>query len=99
MLYTMDLPLSNHNTTGTFADDAVILSRHDDPVTASRKLQGHLVELEASLKKWQINISAIKSVQVTFTLRKEQCPVVHINNTVIPQSPPAKTLAYIWIPG
>jgi predicted esterase YcpF (UPF0227 family) len=28
-------------------------------------------------------------VQVTFTLRKEQCPAVHINNTVIPQSPTA----------
>jgi hypothetical protein len=31
-------------------------------------------------------------VQVTFTLRKEQCPVVYINNTVIPQSPTAKYL-------
>jgi hypothetical protein len=31
-------------------------------------------------------------VKVTFTLRKEQCPVVHINNTVLPQSPTAKYL-------
>jgi hypothetical protein len=31
-------------------------------------------------------------VQVTFTLRKEQCPAVHINNTVIPPSPTAKYL-------
>jgi hypothetical protein len=31
-------------------------------------------------------------VQATFTLRKEQCPVVHINNAVIPQSPTAKYL-------
>jgi hypothetical protein len=27
-----------------------------------------------------------------FTLRKEQCPVVYINNAVIPQSPAAKYL-------
>jgi hypothetical protein len=31
-------------------------------------------------------------VQVTFTLRKEKCPVVYINNTVILQSPTAKYL-------
>jgi hypothetical protein len=31
-------------------------------------------------------------VQVTFTLRKKQCPVVNINNRVIPQSPTAKYL-------
>jgi hypothetical protein len=64
----------------------VILARHDDPVTALHKLQGHLDQLEAWPKKWRININATKSVQVTFTLRKEQCPVVHINNKVIPQS-------------
>jgi hypothetical protein len=92
VLYTTDLPTSIHTTTGTFADDTVILARHDDPVTASHKLQGHLDQLEAWLKKWRININARKSVQVTFTLRKEQCPVVHINNTMIPHSPTAKFL-------
>jgi hypothetical protein len=92
VLYTTDLSTSIHTTTGTFADDTVILACLDDPVTASHKLQGHLDELEAWLKKWQININATKSVWVTFTLRKEQCPVVHINNTVIPQSPTVKYL-------
>jgi hypothetical protein len=84
--------MSIHTTTGTFAEDTVILARHDDPVTVSHKLQGHLDQLEAWLKKWQININATKSVQVTFTLRKEQCPAVHINNTAIPQSPTVKYL-------
>jgi hypothetical protein len=63
--------MSIHTTTGTFADDTVILACHDDPVIASHKLQGHLDQLEAWLKKWQININVIKSVRVTFTLRKE----------------------------
>jgi hypothetical protein len=51
VLYTTDLPTSIHTPTGTFADDTVILARHDDPVTASHKLQGHLDQLEAWLKK------------------------------------------------
>jgi hypothetical protein len=31
-------------------------------------------------------------MQVTFTLRKEQCPAVHINNTAIPPPPALKYL-------
>jgi hypothetical protein len=61
--------MSIHSTTRIFADDTAIPARHNDPVTASYKLQGHLDQLEAWLKKWRININATKSVQVTFTLR------------------------------
>jgi hypothetical protein len=32
------------------------------------------------------------TVQVILTFKKEQCPAVHINSTVIPQSPTAKYL-------
>jgi hypothetical protein len=46
----------------------------------------------ASVRFQNININAIKSVQVIFTSRNEQCPVVYINNTEIPQSPTAKYL-------
>jgi hypothetical protein len=84
--------MSIHTITGTFADDMVILAHHDDPVTALHKLEGHLDQLEAWLKKWQIIISVARSVQVTFTLRKVQCPAVYINNTVIPHSPTVKYL-------
>jgi hypothetical protein len=92
MLFTTDLPTYIHTTTGTFTTDKLNLALHDDPVTASHKLQGHLDQLEAWLKKWQININATKSVQVTLTLRREQCSVVYINNTVIPQSQTAEYL-------
>jgi hypothetical protein len=46
VIYTTDLPTSIHTTTGTFADDTVILVHQDYPVTASHKLQGHLDQLE-----------------------------------------------------
>jgi hypothetical protein len=92
VLFTSDLPTNIHTTTGTFADDTVILASYDDPVIASQRLQGHLDQLENWLKKWRININETKSTQVTFTLRIEQCPAVHINNTVIPQSSTAKYL-------
>jgi hypothetical protein len=36
VLYTTDLPMSIHATTGTFAVYTVILAHNDDPVTASR---------------------------------------------------------------
>jgi hypothetical protein len=38
MLYITDFPMSIHTTTGTFADDTVILACHDNPVTTSHKL-------------------------------------------------------------
>jgi hypothetical protein len=50
VLYTPDFPSSIQNTTRTFADHTIILARHDDPVTALHKLQGHLDQLEAWLK-------------------------------------------------
>jgi hypothetical protein len=53
---------------------------------------GQLDQLEDWLKKWRININETKSTQVTFILRTEQCPAVHMNNTVIPQSSTAKYL-------
>jgi retron-type reverse transcriptase len=52
VFYTTDLPMSIQTKAGTFADDKVILACHDDPVTASHKLQGHLDQLEVWLKKW-----------------------------------------------
>jgi hypothetical protein len=51
VLHATNLANSIHTTTGTVADDMVILARHDDPVTASHKLQGHLDQVEAWLKK------------------------------------------------
>jgi hypothetical protein len=48
--------------------------------------------LEAWATKWKIKINETKSTQVTFTLRKNQCPPIFFNNKLIPDSPPVRYL-------
>lgn len=84
VLYTSDLPTTNCTVTGTFADDTAIMAAHTNPHTATRYLQYHLDLLQEWLHRWRIKINTAKSVNITFTLRKGQCPPVLINNTELP---------------
>ena len=70
---------------GTFAEDTAIFATHPDPMAASRNHQEHLNTVENWLKKWKIKVNETKSSQVTFTLRKDNCPAISINQTVLPQ--------------
>lgn len=92
VLYTSDLPITQTTTTGTFADDTVILASHHNPIKASEYIQEHLHQLQQWLMKWRIKVNQNKSVHVTFTLRKDSCPPVSINNEEIPQTNTAKYL-------
>jgi len=92
VLYTSDFPTTNNTTTGTFADDTVILATHADPRTAAQYLQHHLNLTQDWLRQWRIKIYETKSVQITFTLRKGQCPPVKINNVEIPVAAMTKYL-------
>lgn len=92
VLFTADLPTSNDTITGTFADDTVILATHENPVTASIILQRQLNDIQTWVNKWKIKMNESKSVQVTFTLRRDQCPPVSLNNTQIPQTSSTKYL-------
>jgi hypothetical protein len=47
LLYTADLPTDENTTTGTFADDTVILATHADPTQATSNLQHHLNIIQA----------------------------------------------------
>lgn len=94
VLYTLDLPTTQDTIIGTFADDTAILSSHEYPQIASEQTQNHLNNLEQWLKKWKIRVNENKSTHVTYTLRKETCPVVTINNVQIPQ---AQTVKYLGI--
>ena len=91
-LFTADLPLDNNTSTATFADDTVIMATSENLVTSSNKLQNNIILLENWLSKWRIKANASKSVQVTFTLRKDSCPPVVLNNNQLPQADHAKYL-------
>ena len=83
-IYTADLPISNEITIATFADDTALLATHADPAIASSTLQRCLDSMEKWFQKWGFKINEKKSSHVTFTFRKQTCPQVTINNTIIP---------------
>jgi hypothetical protein len=53
--------------TATNDDDTAILTSHQNPITASRKLQKHLHQFERWLKRWPLKANENKSTDVTFT--------------------------------
>lgn len=94
LLYTSDLPTSTKTILGTFADDTTILAIDEDPSIAADLAQKHLDEVQLWMNKWKIKINETKSKQVDFTLRKERCPQIRLNNTTIPQTTSAKYLGF-----
>jgi len=73
-IFTADLPLTEQTLAATYADDTAILASHQNPITASRKLQNHLSQFEKWLKRWRIKANENKSTHVAFTLKREKCP-------------------------
>ena len=68
------------------------LQTHANPTTASHNLQEHLLTIEKWLQKWKIKVNETKSSHITFTLRKDHCPAVSINQTFIQQVESVKYL-------
>lgn len=92
LLYTADLPTTSTTTMATFADDTAILASHTDSKTASRNLQKHLNKVNEWFKRWKIKANEAKSLHVTYTMRRDTCPPVTMNNCNIPQTESAKYL-------
>lgn len=84
-LYTADLPVSSDVVTGTFADDTAILASDVNPSTATKKLQSSINSITSWLKDWRIKANETKSVQVSFTLRRDTCPPVTMNGKQLSQ--------------
>lgn len=92
LLYTADLPLNNDVMTATFADDTTIIASDSDRIKASTKLQSNITKIQEWLKIWKIKANETKSAHVTFTLKKDTCPPVYLNNNIIPQTEDVKYL-------
>ena len=91
-IFTADLPTDNNTNIATFADDTVMMACDLDPIKASTKLQTHINSFQKWLRKWRIEANASKSVQVTYTLKRQTCPAVTLNTVQLPQSDCAKYL-------
>jgi hypothetical protein len=92
LLYTAGLPVNATTTMGTFADDNVILSVNIDPAIGTFTLQNHLNQIQELTNIWKIKVNEAKSTQVNFSLRREKCPAIFLNNVQIPSSPSTKYL-------
>ena len=80
LMYISDIPTGPNVVLATFADDTALLSHHENLQVASNNLQDALNDLQDWLKKWRIKVNENKSKHIVFTLRKENCPPVTLNN-------------------
>jgi hypothetical protein len=93
-IYTADLPVSDNVVTATYADDTACLVSHNDPAVAAETLQIHLYKVEEWFEKWRIKPSVSKSLQITFTLRRGDCPAVTLRGEHLPQEKCVKYLGF-----
>lgn len=85
-IFTSDMPVTDGLTIATYADDTAILASHESRITASELVQNELYQIQNWLQKWNIKVNTEKSVHVTFSLRKHDCPQLFLNDTSIPKS-------------
>ena len=69
-----------------------VLTTHEDPAIATHRLQTNLNKIQLFLKKWHMKVNEIKSVQVTFTLKKNTSSHVQLNNKQLTQPEEVKYL-------
>jgi hypothetical protein len=56
------------------------------------KLQSSLDAIQHCISLWRLKANGSKSIHVTFTNQRETCPVVYINNALLPQAEDVKYL-------
>jgi hypothetical protein len=92
LLYTADLTITADSTTATFIDDTAVLTAHEDPALATHGLQTNLNKNQLLFKKWRMKVNETNSVQAIFTVKKNTCPPVELNNKQLTQTEEVKYL-------
>ena len=62
-----------------------MLSCHLDKNIASQRLQLNLNDIDMWLRKWRIKPNVLKSVEISFTLKKDLCSQVLLDNAYLPK--------------
>ena len=83
-LVHINLPQDNKGTVATYADNTAILAC-SCPTEASMILHSALNNVDEWLTNWRIKTSTSKSVQVTFTLRRGNCPLASMCSNQLQQ--------------
>lgn len=91
-IFTSDMPTTDNVTIATYADDTALISSSHLNTEASNFIQIQLDRIEKWLTKWRIHINTDKSVHVTFTKRRGDCPSVFLNGLEIPKNNNVKYL-------
>lgn len=93
LLYTSDIPQSDHVSIATFADDTAILATAQTVEEAANKLQYASEEIHQWTKRWKIKLNELKSAHVNFTNKLlVNPPTISINNVLVPHENSAKYL-------
>ena len=84
-IYTADLPIPTEITIATFADVTALLASHADPIRSSTlHSPARSDSMEKWFHKWGFKINEKTSTHVIYTLRKQTCLQVSINNITVP---------------
>jgi hypothetical protein len=94
-IYVANQPTMQQTIVADYADDKVIISINNDPITALSNLQIHLNYLSEWYDKWRVKINQNKFVHTTFTLKQGICPNITLKNLQIPTSDTVKYLGLI----
>lgn len=94
LVYTADIPTDSKTTIATFADDTAVMATSESQAEATINLQRALNKISQWMSDWKIKFNQLKSVHITFALRKiDPQQHVFINGQQIPQKVTAKYLS------
>jgi len=79
-IYTLDIPKTNHTILETHADDTALLASN----IATHDIQYYLNQISKWTIKWKIKINENKSAQINFSLSRNECTQLSLNNIPIP---------------
>lgn len=92
LLYTSDIPVLEHETIATFADDTAVIAVGKNHEDAAEKLQASIDKINTWTKAWRIKLNETKSVHIDFTNRPKKHLPIRINDSQIPHADVAKYL-------